>query len=138
MTVVVREHSQRLKGSNHVGCEITEMGIEANDVPFKMETGEKFLAPSSFHAPQHNTSCLDMTVVEVALWSNTQELAKKCTMPSVVVFYVFVQLPVDSRQSEERRRVKKRGDMSDGFARQNRNKMGKDSMFLILIRGRLR
>jgi hypothetical protein len=113
----------------------------ANDVPFKMETGEKFLAPGSFHTPQHKTSCLNITVIEVCLWSNTQELAQKSTMPSIIVFYVFVQLLVDSGQSEEGRRVKKRGDMSDRFGRQNGNKVEvlvKDSMFLILMRGRLR
>jgi len=89
--VALRDLSQRLV-ENHSVYNLSQ-GIWHE--PSKIVTNEQLVLPRTFGAPQHKALCI---IIDIIFRSDTQELADERSMPCIIVFYVFVQMTIDSTE----------------------------------------
>lgn len=78
---------------------------------------DKFTPPCSLFTAQHQSLPV-FIIAKIALRRDPEELIDVRAPPSVVVFYVGVQLPVRAREREQSVGVEKSGDMCERLGRE--------------------
>lgn len=92
-------------------------------VPPEIPTRHKFPLPRRFFTSEHQDLARHpigvANVVYVPFRGNPKELINKGAPPSVIVLYVLVQPPVETREDEKRGRVKVRRDVRERLRRES-------------------